>query len=79
MKTYEFKLILSEVSELTDDQGDLLYEAGCDDGTIISSNGTAYIVFFRDSVSLEEAIKSATASVQKAGFQVKHVEVPCPA
>ena len=78
MKTYEFKLVLGEVSELTDDQGDLLYEAGCDDGTIVSSNGTAYVVFSRDSVSLEDAIKSATASVQKAGFQVKHVELPCP-
>jgi len=78
VKTYEFKLVLSQLSELTDDQGYVLYDAGCDDGTIVSREGTTSIHFSRDASSLEEAINSATFAVQGVGFQVAHVEVPCP-
>jgi len=78
MKNYEFKLVLSQVDELTDDQGDQLYEAGCDDGTIASRDGVTFIYFSRDSSSLEEAIHSAASNVQAAGFQVARVEMPCP-
>ncbi len=78
MKTYEFKIILDGVSELTDDEGDALYEAGCDDGTIVSRDGTAFVRFSRESLSLEDAISTAASDVQKAGFQVAHIEVACP-
>lgn len=78
MKTYEFKIILDGVSELTDDEGDALYEAGCDDGTIVSRDGMAFVWFSRESTSLEDAINSAASNVQKAGFQVAHIEVACP-
>ena len=78
MKTYHFKLVLVGVSEVTDAQGDALYEAGCDDGTIVSRDGIALIRFSRESPSLEEAINSAASDVQKAGFQAAHVEVECP-
>jgi len=33
MKTYEFNVVLKDVSEVTDDQADRLFKAGCDDGT----------------------------------------------
>lgn len=79
MKTYHFKLVLADMSEVTDEQGDALYEAGCDDGTIVSRDGVALIRFSRESSSLEEAINSAAANVQTAGFEVGHVEVECPA
>jgi len=78
MKNYEFKLVLSQVAEMTDDQGDALFESGCDDGTIVSRDGATFIYFARDSSSLEEAINSATSEVQNAGFQVAHVEMLCP-
>jgi len=78
MKTYEFKIILNDVPELTDDQGDALFVAGCDDGTIISRDGKTFIHFSRDSASLEDAINSATSAVQGIGFQVAHVEVHSP-
>ena len=77
-KNYEFTLILSQVAEVSDDQGDQLYEAGCDDGTVVSRDGIAFIHFSRDSSSLENTIQSATSDVQSAGFQVAHIEVPCP-
>src|SRR5882672_3526575 len=33
MKTYEFNVVLKDVSEIMDDQADRLFGAGCDDGT----------------------------------------------
>lgn len=78
MKTYEFKLVLGGVTDITDDEGDSLFQAGCDDGTIVTRDGTVFIRFSRESASLEDAINSAAANVQNAGFQVEHVEVACP-
>ena len=78
MKSYDFKLVLADVSEVADDQGDALFDAGCDDGTIVSRDGEVFVRFTRESSSLEQAINSAAADVQRAGFQVDHVEVHCP-
>jgi hypothetical protein len=55
---------------------DALYEAGCDDGTIVTRNRVTFIAFDRKAASLEEAIRSATADVRSAGFDVKRVEMP---
>ena len=78
MKSYDFKLVLSGVSDVTDDEGNSLFEAGCDDGTIVSRDGSVFVRFSRESTSLEQAINSAAADVERAGFQVDHVEVHCP-
>jgi hypothetical protein len=78
MKSYEFKLVPAGVADLTDDQGDALYEAGCDDGTIVSRDGDVFVRFSLEASSLEQAINSAAADVGRAGFQVDHVEVHCP-
>jgi hypothetical protein len=75
VKTYEFDIVLQEVSEVTDDQADSLFVAGCDDGTPVSRNGVAWIHFDREAASLEEAIVSAIAQVQAAGFRVSKVEM----
>jgi len=75
MKTYEFDVILKEVSEVTDDQADALFAAGCDDGTPTCCNGLAWIHFDRAAASLEEAIRTAIAQVQSAGFCVAKVEL----
>ena len=74
MKTYEFSLLLTE-SEVTDEDCNALYEAGCDDGTVVTRNGRTYIAFDREAESLEEAIRSATAQVMAAGFEVARVEM----
>jgi hypothetical protein len=78
MKSYDFKLILAGVSDVTDDQGDALFEAGCGDGTIVSRDDQVFVRFSRESISLEQAINSAAADVERAGFRVDHVEVHCP-
>src|SRR5260370_32131582 len=75
MRTYEFDVILKDVSEVTDDQADLLFAAGCDDGTPAACNGVAWIHFDREAASLEEAISSAVAQVQAAGIGVAKIEL----
>jgi hypothetical protein len=78
MISYDFKVVLAGVSDVSNDEGNTLFESGCDDGTIVSRNGTVFVRFSRESASLEQAINSAAADVQRAGFQVDHVEVHCP-
>jgi hypothetical protein len=74
-KTYEFSVILS-TQTLSAEECDALYEAGCDDGTIVTRNRITFIAFDRKAVSLEQAIRSATADVRAAGFEVQRVELP---
>ncbi len=71
---YEFSLILGD-QELTDEQADAIYAAGCDDGFIVMRSGVTQINFYRESSSLEEAIKSATADLHKTGLRVARVEL----
>ena len=73
MKKYEFKLILSDGMELTEDVAEALFEAGCDDGTPGTSEGVFLIDFHREAKSLEEAIQSAIANVKSAGYKVERV------
>jgi hypothetical protein len=51
-----------------------LYEAGGDDATFGSCEGVAFGDLDREANSLEEAIRSAIADVDKAGFGVARVE-----
>ena len=73
-KTYGFSVVLT-ASALSVDECDALYEAGCDDGTIVTRNKVTFIAFDRKAVSLEQAIRSATADVRAAGFEVERVEI----
>jgi hypothetical protein len=79
MKTYEFDVVLKNVSEVTDDQADELFAAGCDDGTPAACDGVAWIHFDREAASLEHAISSAVAQIQAAGLQVSKVELDADA
>lgn len=75
MKTYEFDVFLKDLLEVTDDQADALFAAGCDDGTPASCKGAAWIHFDRQAPSLEEAIRTAVAQVQAAGFTASKIEL----
>jgi len=79
MKTYGFDVVLKDATEITDEQADGLFAAGCDDGTPTVCNGVAWIHFDREAVSLEEAIRSAVNQVQAAGFSVSKVELDADA
>lgn len=75
MKSYEFDIILKDVGEVTDEQADALFAAGCDDATPACCDGRAWAHFDREAASLEDAIRSAVAQVQTAGFTVARVEL----
>ena len=74
MTSHEFTLILS-AEDLADEQCSDLYEAGCDDGTISTSERVTRIDFCREAPTLEEAIRSAIANVNTAGLHVARVEI----
>ncbi len=74
-KTYGFSVVLT-ARDLSTEECDALYEAGCDDGTIVTRNRVTFIAFDRKAESLEQAIRSATANVRAAGLEVERVEIP---
>ena len=74
MEKYEFQVVLSGVEEVSEELSNALYEAGCEDGTPFSSEGVAAVGFTREADSLESAIRSAIADIQKAGYSVARVE-----
>jgi len=73
-RIFNFSVVLQTPS-LTEQECDALYEAGCDDSTIVTRNDSTFIVFDREAESLEDAIRSAAANVRAAGFEVKKVEM----
>jgi hypothetical protein len=75
MTSYEFDVILKDVNEVTDEQADALFAAGCDDGTPACCNGVTWVHFDREAPSLEEAIRSAVTQVRAAGFSVSKIEL----
>ena len=74
MTIHEFRLVFGDVTQISMDDADALYEAGCDDATFGSSGGVAFGDFDREAESLEAAIRSAIRDVQSAGFSVLRVE-----
>jgi hypothetical protein len=71
---FEFRMVLKPI-EMTEELGNALYEAGCDDGTLGVSSGVPFVYFHRDASDLESAIRSAVADVQKAGCVVERVQI----
>ena len=72
---WPFTITIQDLAEFTDAQSDALYEAGCSDGTLCSSSGSAYIHFDRESDSLEKAIRTAIADINSTGLEIDHIEI----
>ncbi|OHB65875.1 MAG: hypothetical protein A2V70_13530 [Planctomycetes bacterium RBG_13_63_9] len=79
MRKYEFTLILKGRLEMSEEITDALFEAGCDDGTPGTCEGVFSIDFHREANALEEAIRSAIADVNSAGYEVQRVEMEAAA
>ena len=71
---YEFSLILTE-TDFNEEAADKLYEAGCDDASILVRNSMTRLQFDREAANLDEALASAIQSVEQAGFAVARVEI----
>ena len=68
MNHYEFTIHLDR--EPSDDELDLLYEAGFADSSPEQGNGQGCIHVDRDALSLEGALMSAVEQARTAGFEV---------
>jgi hypothetical protein len=75
MKTFSVDVILAAGTDITEELADALFDAGCDDGTPGKRCGVPVISFHREAESLESAIRSAVADVQKAGCVVERVQI----
>jgi hypothetical protein len=75
MPVYSFSVVLRGIDVISDDLAETLFAAGCDDGSPFSADGVAEVGFDREADSLESAIRSAIADVQKAGCVVEKVEI----
>ena len=71
---YEFSLILT-AADVSDEEADKLYEAGCADGSILSRGDITMVQFDRDAQTLDAALDAAIRDVEGAGFQVARVEI----
>lgn len=67
-REHEFALVLSEITKLTPEILDALFEAGCDDATPSIRNGRMYMTFSRTARSLKDAILSAIRDVKRANI-----------
>ncbi len=75
MRKFEFEVVLAGDTEMTEELADRLFEAGCDDGLPGMSCGVPCIDFSREADSLEAAIRSAIADLQKAGCVAAEVRL----
>jgi predicted DNA-binding transcriptional regulator AlpA len=75
MTEWTFRLSLRGI-ELTDEQLDALYEAGCDDGSFsLEPDGTVLGFFDREADTQEDAVLSAIDDVERAGIGARVIKV----
>lgn len=76
MKMFEFDFVLELQSDyFSDDEIDVLCEAGCLDGTFGISNGVPEVGFGRESTDILEAIVSAIDDIETAGVGARVIRV----
>ena len=74
MPLHHFTLIVDGPDLQDDAYIDMLFKAGCDDGTVGRADGIQYIDFDREAPSFDEAILSAVTDVERvAGAEVVRV------
>jgi hypothetical protein len=74
-KTYNFTLILSGVTEPSDELENALYESNCEDALLYFRDRIGYLEFDREARSFAEAILSAIKNIEKAEIDVKPIRV----
>ncbi len=75
MKSFNFKLILSGVAELTPDLADALFEATHGDIELNLRDGITFAEFERSAATLRAAVTTAIQEIEDAGVGVRVVRV----
>ena len=65
MPTYQFTLIVEGADLQGGERLEAIYESGCDDALVGRGHGTQYLDFDREAASLEDAILSAVADIER--------------
>jgi len=73
MESFEFRLVLDQL-DVSEKDADALY-GRCKDGTLITANGRTFLDIERQATSLDEAMRTAIADVNAAGFRVSRIEI----
>lgn len=73
---YDFTLILSGVSELSDAIANAVY-AVCDDALLATSGGVASLDFTRPAATMKDAILAAIADVRQVGRGIDVLRIDC--
>jgi hypothetical protein len=71
---HEFILTVDGIPDLSCEVVDALFDAGCDDATIMMRGGKVSMGFTRSAPTMKEAILSAIADVRKAGIGAQVIE-----
>ena len=74
-KVHSFCLIYAKTSDLPEPFEDPLFEAGCDDSTILIRDGLLQIDFDREAPSFREALLSAIEAVEHAALPILLIRV----
>lgn len=74
MREYEFAIIVSGIDPSGNDFEDRLFEAGCDDATLMLSRGAVAVCFIRESEDFAEAVLSACRDLDRAGVIIERLE-----
>jgi len=75
MKKFNFTIHIIDSSTSKILLEDRLYNAGCDDALVCSTNNNVYLEFSRESETLELAIESAVKSINDANAEHIHIYV----
>ncbi len=67
MPVHQFTFIVEGADLQEDERLDRLFEAGCDDSTVGSSEGIQYVAFDREAESFEDAVASARRDLETIG------------
>ena len=68
-KTYTFTLVLEDMDDLTDEQAEKIFAAGCNDCTPGVICGVVSLDFDREANNRTEAVVSAITQLKEAGFR----------
>ncbi|WII92449.1 XRE family transcriptional regulator [Kingella negevensis] len=67
MNTYHFTILIRHATHNSELE-DALFEAGCDDALLFSTNGAVCLEFDREAPDAQTAVQSAFTQIQQAGF-----------
>jgi hypothetical protein len=74
-KVHRFSLLYADAFDLPEDYDEILFEAGCDDATVLTRDGLLIIDFAREAPTFRDALLSAIEGIEGSSLPVSLVRV----